>query len=124
MQSARRFLCHSGGVRLTPRQRADRHLSCSEREEISRDIASRESAWQLIRRLGRSPSTLSREIARNGGRDRYRAASADAAGYARAPAQAGHPRPTTGSARPGGGQAGSVLVARSDRRVAATAVSW
>ncbi|MFE4292284.1 helix-turn-helix domain-containing protein [Streptomyces sp. NPDC056647] len=41
------------------------------------------SARQLARRLGRSPSTVSREIARNGGRDRYRAASVDEAAYAR-----------------------------------------
>ncbi|MER7563687.1 transposase [Streptomyces sp. NPDC048523] len=54
-------------------------MSGSEREEISRGIADGESARQLAERLGRSPSTVSREIARNGGRDRYRAASADAA---------------------------------------------
>ncbi|MCD9880905.1 helix-turn-helix domain-containing protein [Streptomyces sp. NR30] len=50
---------------------------------MSRGIATGESARQLAKRLGRSPSTVSREIARNGGRDRYRAASADAAAYAR-----------------------------------------
>ncbi len=83
MQSARRFLYQSGGVRLAPQQRSEWHLSDSEREEISRGIAAGESARQLARRLGRSPSTVSREIARNGGRDRYRAASADAAAYAR-----------------------------------------
>ncbi|MFG2217654.1 MULTISPECIES: transposase [unclassified Streptomyces] len=55
----------------------------SEREEMSRGIAAGESARQLAKRLGRSPSTVSREIARNGGRDRYRAASADAAAYER-----------------------------------------
>ncbi|MFE7568430.1 helix-turn-helix domain-containing protein [Streptomyces sp. NPDC057539] len=87
---ARRFLHQSGGIRLTPRQRAERHLSGSEREEISRGIAARESARQLAGRLGRSPSTVSRENARNGGRDRYRAASADEAAYAcgRRPKQA------------------------------------
>nr|WP_226535697.1 helix-turn-helix domain-containing protein [Streptomyces daghestanicus] len=83
MQSARRFLYQSGGVRLTPQMRSERHLSGSEREEISRGIAVGESARQLAERLGRSPSTVSREIARNGGRDRYRAASADAAAYQR-----------------------------------------
>lgn len=79
MQSARRFLYQSGGVRLTPQMRSERHLSGSEREEISRGGAAGESARQLAKRLGRSPSTISREIARNGGRERYRAASADAA---------------------------------------------
>ncbi|WP_237533832.1 IS30 family transposase, partial [Streptomyces sp. SID685] len=42
-----------------------------------------ESARQLAKRLGRSPSTVSREIARNGGRGRYRAATADSAAYGR-----------------------------------------
>ncbi|MEV6749036.1 helix-turn-helix domain-containing protein [Streptomyces sp. NPDC051080] len=50
---------------------------------MSRGIAAGESARQLAKRLGRSPSTVSREIARNGGRERYRAASADAAAYGR-----------------------------------------
>ncbi|MCX4870956.1 IS30 family transposase [Streptomyces sp. NBC_00257] len=46
-------------------------------------MAAGESAGQLAKRLGRSPSTVSREIARDGGRDRYRAASADAIAYER-----------------------------------------
>ncbi|MFE7333018.1 helix-turn-helix domain-containing protein [Streptomyces sp. NPDC057565] len=79
----RQFLYQSGGIRLTPQTRSERHLTGGEREEISRGIAAGESARQLARRLGRSPSTVSREIARNGGRDRYRAASADAAAYTR-----------------------------------------
>lgn len=81
MQIVRRFLHQSGGVRITPKQRSERHLSGSEGEEISRGIAA--AGRQLAGRLGRSPSTVSREIARNGGRDRYRAASADEAAYAR-----------------------------------------
>ncbi|MFF8882864.1 helix-turn-helix domain-containing protein [Streptomyces flaveolus] len=83
MQHARRFLYQSRGVRLAPQTRSERHLTGSEREEISRGIVAGESARQLARRLGRSPSTVSREIARNGGRDHYRAASADAAAYER-----------------------------------------
>lgn len=83
MHHVRQFLSQSGGVRLTPQQRSERHLTGGEREEISRGLAAGESARQLAQRLGRSPSTVSREIARNGGRDRYRAASADAAAYAR-----------------------------------------
>ncbi|MFF4567588.1 helix-turn-helix domain-containing protein [Streptomyces sp. NPDC001435] len=79
MHHVRRFLHQSGGVRQATQQRSTRHLTGSEREEISRGIAVGESARQLARRLGRSPSTISREIARNGGRARYRAASADAA---------------------------------------------
>ncbi|MFC4606257.1 IS30 family transposase [Streptomyces maoxianensis] len=83
MHHVRRFLYQSGGVRQDPQQRSTRHLTGGEREEISRGIAAGESARQLARRLGRLPSTVSREIARNGGRERYRAASADAAAYAR-----------------------------------------
>ncbi|MFI1035136.1 transposase [Streptomyces sp. NPDC020951] len=86
MQNARRLLLQIGGVRLTPQQRSERHLSGSEREEISRGIAAGECGRQMAGRLGRSPSTVSREIARNGGRDRYRAASAYALG--RRPKQA------------------------------------
>ncbi len=82
MQSARRFPYQSGGVRLAPQTRSERHLSGSEREETSRGIAAGKSARQPAKRLGRSPSTVLREIARNGGRDRCRAASADAAAYA------------------------------------------
>ncbi|MEU1667127.1 helix-turn-helix domain-containing protein [Streptomyces sparsogenes] len=55
MQHARRFLYQSGGVRLTPQTRSQRHLSGSEREEISRGTAAGESARQLAKRLGRSP---------------------------------------------------------------------
>jgi IS30 family transposase len=55
-----------------------------EREEISRGVASGESYRQLAARLGRVPSTVSREVARNGGRGRYRAQLADAAAFGRA----------------------------------------
>jgi len=84
MHHVRRFLHQSGGVRQAPRQRSSRHLTGSEREEISRGIAAGESARRLARRLGRASSTVSRETVRNGGRNRYRAASADLAAYDRA----------------------------------------
>jgi IS30 family transposase len=45
----------------------------AEREEISRGVAAGESCRQIAARLGRAPSTVSRELARNGGRHRYRA---------------------------------------------------
>ncbi|WP_397892768.1 helix-turn-helix domain-containing protein [Streptomyces aurantiacus] len=82
---ARRAVVQLGraGARGADAARSARPLSGGEREEISRGIAAGESAQQLAKRLGRSPSTISREIARNGGRDRYRAASADAAAYER-----------------------------------------
>jgi len=54
-------------------------LSLAEREEISRGLARDESLRGIARRLGRSPSTVSREVARNGGRGGYRACQADRA---------------------------------------------
>jgi IS30 family transposase len=58
-------------------------LSLIEREEISRGLAGRESLRSIARRLGRSSSTISREVAANGGRRRYRACSADKAAVRR-----------------------------------------
>jgi IS30 family transposase len=56
----------------------------AEREEISRGVAAGEPCRQIAARLGRAPSTVSRELARNGGRHRYRAQAADAAAFGRA----------------------------------------
>jgi IS30 family transposase len=52
-------------------------LTLSEREAISRGIVARRSIRSMARLLGRSPTTVSREVRRNGGYDRYRAAAAD-----------------------------------------------
>jgi IS30 family transposase len=52
-------------------------LSAHEREEIRVGIETKESVRSIARRLGRSPSTISREVSRNGGRTRYRAAAAE-----------------------------------------------
>ena len=67
----------SGGISPTLPCRADRHLRLEEREEVSRGLAVGESLRQIARRLGRSPSTICREVAANGGRSGYRAARAD-----------------------------------------------
>jgi IS30 family transposase len=56
----------------------------AEREEISRGVAAGEPCRQIAARLGRVPSTVSRELTRNGGRRRYRAQAADAAAFRRA----------------------------------------
>jgi IS30 family transposase len=56
----------------------------AEREEISRGVAVGEPCRQIAARLGRAPSTVSRELARNGGRHHYRAQAADAAAFRRA----------------------------------------
>ncbi len=59
-------------------------LSLSEREEISRGLAADESLRGIARRLGRAASTVSREVAGNGGRRKYRAGVAHRASRHRA----------------------------------------
>jgi IS30 family transposase len=82
--SVRAFVLQSGGVQQHPPRRPPRCLSMAEREEISRGVAAGESYRQIAARLGRAPSTVSREVTRNGGRHRYRAQLADAAAFCRA----------------------------------------
>jgi len=77
-------LAPHGGIRPAPRRRSKLALTLVEREEISRGIAADESARSMAGKLGRSPSTVSREIIRNGGYDRYRASSADETAWERA----------------------------------------
>ena len=60
-----------------PRVRSPLRLSLGEREEISRGLAGGESLRVIAAQLGRAPSTVSREVAANGGRRRYRACRAD-----------------------------------------------
>ena len=73
-----------GGIRPLERRRSRLSLTLSEREEISRGIVARCSIRSIARLLGRAPSTVSREVSRNGGYRRYRAAKADAHAWARA----------------------------------------
>jgi len=73
-----------GGIRPAPRRRSRLSLTLVEREEISRGIAAAETARSMARKLGRSPSTVAREIGRNGGYDQYRASQADETAWARA----------------------------------------
>jgi len=77
-------LAPHGGIRPAPGRRSRLALTLVEREEISRGIAAAESARSMARKLGRSPSTVAREISRNGGYDRYRASSADETAWVRA----------------------------------------
>lgn len=81
--AVRRHLSLTGGIRPAPRKRASFRLSLAEREEISRGIAAGESARAIASRIGRSASSVSREIVRNGGREAYRAADADVATWNR-----------------------------------------
>jgi IS30 family transposase len=77
-------LSPSGGIRPPPRRRAEITLTLLEREEISRGIVCDLSVRAIAAQLGRSPSTISREINRNGGLKRYRASQADQAAWDRA----------------------------------------
>jgi len=67
----------NGGYVPAERSRSGRVLSLSEREEISRGIAAEASSRDIAARIGRSPSTVSREVNRHGGREGYRASVAD-----------------------------------------------
>lgn len=80
----RELVLRSGGVRPAQRVRAARCLSALEREEISRGLAEGASLREIARRLSRSPSTISREVARNGGPSAYRAARAERHAWDRA----------------------------------------
>jgi IS30 family transposase len=70
-------LARAGGIRPRARRRPAGCLSLEEREEISRGIARGDSARAIARALGRSHTTITREINRCGGRRRYRAHAAD-----------------------------------------------
>ena len=61
------------------RERSTLRLSPVEREEISRGLAAGDALRVIAVRLGRAPSTISREVSRNGGRQRYRACAAERA---------------------------------------------
>ena len=62
--SVRAFVLQTGGIQHHPQRRAQRTLSMAEREEISRGVAAGQPSRQIAARLGRAPSTVSRELAR------------------------------------------------------------
>lgn len=82
--SIERILREHGGIRPAKRRRAPCTLTLVEREEISRGIAAGNSIRSIAISLGRAPSTISREIKRNGGQRRYRASHADQVAWDRA----------------------------------------
>src|SRR5210317_121082 len=82
--SVRRILAETGGIRPSPRSRSRLALSLAEREEISRGIVAGHSIRSIAQTVGRAPSTVSRELQRNGGRQLYRANQADQAAWDRA----------------------------------------
>ena len=79
-----RIVTLHGGIVPVPRRRAVAALRFEEREEISRGIAVGRSLRQIARSLGRAPSTMSREVRRNGGSQAYRANRADKGAWERA----------------------------------------
>lgn len=82
--SIERILKETGGIRPLPRRRSRLALTIEEREEISLAVAAGHSIRSIASSLGRAPSTVSREINRNGGRHHYRANQADKAAWERA----------------------------------------
>src|ERR1700733_7528507 len=78
--SLRKFIADAGGKRPTARQRSELRLSLEEREEISRGLAAGDSIRAIAEALGRSPSTVCREVNANGGRRKYRTLVADPSG--------------------------------------------
>jgi IS30 family transposase len=82
--SVARIFSVTGGIRPPRRKCGNTALSLSEREEISRGLVAELSIRAIADTLNRSPSTVSREINRNGGRANYRAIEADQAEWDRA----------------------------------------
>ena len=82
--SVSKVLSRTGGIRPAPRTRSSRALSLDEREIISRGLACGKSLRAISRKIHRAPSTISREVERNGGSVRYRATTADEATWDRA----------------------------------------
>jgi IS30 family transposase len=73
-----------GGIAPAPSRRSVRTLSVADREEISRGLSARVSMRQIAVRIGKAPSSVSREIKRNGGAQQYRATEAEATARRRA----------------------------------------
>jgi IS30 family transposase len=82
--SIQRILMQTGGIRPPSRCRSVLALTLAEREEISRGLATGQSLRSIAQLLGRSPSTVSREVKRNGGSKDYRSAGADSSAWDRA----------------------------------------
>ncbi len=78
--AVQRILAESGGIRPPERTRS----TLAEREAVSRGLASGQSMRSIATQLGRSPSTISREIGRNGGPKSYRAHQSNQAAWDRA----------------------------------------
>ena len=122
-ETGRRWFRQCGGViGNAPRPLTSRYLCLSEREEISRGLAAGCSLRVIADTVGRDKSTISREIARNGGRDAYRAVAAERAARDRAR------RPKTAKLAADvelrAWVTDRLLLRWSPRQIAATLVTW
>jgi len=120
ISSMLRIIGETGGIQPAERKRSRHALTLAEREEVSRGLVVGLSMRRIAKTLGRSTSTISREISRNGGRRRYRAARADK----RAWKEALRPKPCKlvqhGRLRHAVIVAQALLVAATDRGLAET----
>jgi transposase, IS30 family len=82
--SVRGIFERAGGVRPRERHRSARSLTLAEREEIFRGLVAEQSLRSIALRLGRAPSTVSREVKRNGGPEGYSISAAEEAAWERA----------------------------------------
>ncbi|ARK99565.1 IS30 family transposase [Burkholderia pseudomallei] len=82
--SVQRILAETGGIQPKQRRRSSLALTLAEREEISRSVVAGDSIRAIAIRLARAPSTISRELKRNGGMPGYRANNADELAWERA----------------------------------------
>jgi IS30 family transposase len=76
-KSIQRFMAWTGAMRPAVRKRSPRHLSLEDREVVLRGLLAGEAFRGIAMRLGKAPSTISREVGRNGGRRAYRVARAE-----------------------------------------------
>jgi len=82
--SIQRILAETGGIQPTPRRRSRLALTLADREEISRGVVAGRSIRAIAASLKRAPSSISREVRRNGGPGHYRANQAEQAAWERA----------------------------------------
>ena len=82
--SVQGILAETGGIQPAQRRRSRLALTLAEREEISRGVVAGHSIRSMAKLLGRAPSTISRELKRNGGQECYRASQADQTAWDRA----------------------------------------
>ena len=78
------LLERTGGIRPAAQRRSRLALTLNEREEISRGLTAQHSLRSIARSLRRSPSTVSREVKRNGCAKHYRAEASDLSAWTRA----------------------------------------